>query len=237
MRIQALKFYGCIKVVMRILLVDDAKKLVSFIKRGLKAESYVVDCAYDGKTAEDKALTGVYDLIILDLMLPVKDGVAVCKSLRKKGIQTPILMLTAKDELDDRVAGLNAGADDYLVKPFDFMELSARVRALLRRPQEKLPEILKIGDITIDGSRQRVTLGKQDIPMSPKEFALLELLVRNKNVVLKREEIIEHCWGLTSNTYSNVVDVYINKLRQKLGSGDDAELIRTVRGSGYMIEE
>lgn len=222
---------------MRILLVDDSKKLTSFISRGLKAERYAVNCAFDGKTAEEKALTGVYDLIILDLMLPIKGGVAVCKSLRKKGIHTPILMLTAKGELSDRVAGLNAGADDYLVKPFDFVELSARIRALLRRPQKKLPELLKVRDISIDCSRHRVTLGSQEIPMSPKEYAILEFLARNKNEVLMREQIVDHCWDLTSSNNSNVVDVYINKLRQKLGSREDAALIRTVRGSGYIIEE
>lgn len=225
------------KVEMRILLVEDTKKLALFIKRGLKAESYVVDCVFDGLAAEAQASTGVYDLIVLDLMLPKKDGVSVCSSLRAKDINTPILMITARGGLDDRVGGLNAGADDYLVKPFDFEELSARIRALLRRPQEKLPEILKVRDIAVDSSRRRVTRGNQEVPMSHKEFALLEFMLRNKNVVLMREQIMDHCWGLTSSTHSNVIDVYINRLRQKLGCGDDAELIQTVRGSGYKIED
>jgi DNA-binding response OmpR family regulator len=224
---------------MRILLVEDSKKLSSFIKRGLKAESYSVDCVYDGKTAEARALSEEYDLLILDLMLPKKDGVAVCMSLRKKDVNTPILMLTAKGELEDRVGGLNAGADDYLVKPFEFDELSARIRALLRRPQQKLPEIMMIRDIAIDNAQRRVTRANKDVPMSMKEFALLEFLVRNRNCVVEREQILNHCWGLSDADipHTNVVDVYINKLRQKIEADDGSPLIRTVRGSGYMIED
>jgi len=223
---------------MRILLVEDAKKLAVFIKKGLAAQSYVVDCAYDGVTAEDQASTDVYDLIILDLMLPQKDGLSVCKSLRAKGTDTPILMLTARGEMEDRVSGLNSGADDYLVKPFDFKELLARVQALLRRPQEKLPEILKARDITLDNSRRIVKRDSQEINLSHREFALLEFLVRNKNIVLSRNQILNHCWGWESDAYSNVIDVYIRKLRRKLNPGGECgEIIKTIRGSGYKIED
>lgn len=222
---------------MRILLVEDVRKLAAYLRKGLEAQSYSVDCAYDGISAEDKALTGVYDLIILDLMLPLKDGIAVCRTLREQQVSTPILMLTARGEVGDRVQGLNAGADDYLVKPFDFEELLARVRALLRRPREKLPEILKIRDITIDNVTRTVKKNGNRIDLSLKEYVLLEYLVRNKNIVVSREQILNNCWGWVFDSYSNVVDVYIKKLRRKLSPEDSNGYIKTIRGVGYVIEE
>jgi len=225
---------------MRMLLVEDVKRLAAYIRKGLSAEGFLVDCAYDGEAAEEMALTGVYDLVVLDLMLPKKDGLSVCRSLREHGIKTPILMLTAKGEVGDRVNGLNTGADDYRVKPFDFDELVARVNALLRRPRERLPEVMHLRDLSIDCSRRTVTRGDERIKLSPKEFALLEYLLRNRNIVLSREQIISNCWGWASDSYSNVVDVYVKKLRRKLAaadSDDKASCIQTVRGVGYTIEE
>jgi len=225
---------------MRILVVEDVKKLAAYIKKGLSAEDFLVDCAYEGIAAEEMALTGVYDLVILDLMLPGKDGLSVCRALRGRGVDVPILMLTARGEIEDRVNGLNTGADDYLVKPFDFDELVARVHALLRRPGERLPEVMRLRELTIDCSRRLVTRGDRRIHLSPKEFALLEYLLRNRNIVLSREQIISNCWGWASESYSNVVDVYVKKLRRKLASPDmdeKIEYIRTVRGAGYIIEE
>ncbi len=222
---------------MRILVVEDVKKLASYIKKGLEAQSYSVDCVYDGDTAEHKALVGEYDLILLDLLLPKKDGIAVCQTLRQKGLPTPILMLTAKREIEDRVNGLNCGADDYLVKPFDFEELLARIRALLRRPKEKLPEILKVKDITMDNSTRTVKRGNDIIPLSLKEYAVLEYMIRSKNMVLNRDQILNHCWDWNLDTFSNVVDVYIKKLRRKLNPENNEQYIKTVRGVGYKIEE
>jgi len=228
---------------MRILLVEDVKKLAAYMKKGLEAQSYSVDCAFDGLTAEDKTLTGEYDLMILDLMLPKKDGIEVCRTLRDRRVSIPILMLTARGEVDDRVKGLDVGADDYLIKPFDFEELLARIRALTRRPRQKLPEILKARDLTIDNVTRQVKKGDREIDLSLKEYALLEYLVRNKNIVVSREQILNHCWGWVYDSYSNVVDVYIKKLRRKLDNGDGAGkddgqgYIKTIRGVGYVIEE
>lgn len=221
----------------RILLVEDVRKLSAYIKKGLEAQSYVVDCAFDGVTAEEMALTGAYDLIILDLMLPRKDGLAVCETLRAQRLAVPILMLTARGEVEDRVRGLDAGADDYLLKPFDFGELNARVRALLRRPKEKLPEVLQVRDISIDNVTRTVEKNGARIQLSLKEYTLLEYLVRNKNIVLTRDQILDNCWGWVFDSYSNIVDVYVKKLRQKLDPGDGNGYIRTIRGVGYIIEE
>jgi len=223
--------------VMRILVIEDHKRLAAYIKRGLEAESYVVDFAHDGETAEHLALVVDYDLLVLDLMLPRKDGIAVCQSLRKQGLSTPIIMLTAKREIDDRVTGLDCGADDYLTKPFDFAELLARIRALLRRPQEQLSQTLEVKDIVMDGLTRTVTRAGEKIPMSMKEYAVLDYLLRNKNIVLSREKILNHCWDWNTNTFSNVVDVYIRKLRGKLNPDDRERYIRTVRGVGYKIED
>lgn len=222
---------------MRILVVEDVRKLSSYIKKGLEAHSFSVDCVYDGETAEHKALVSDYDLILLDLLLPGKDGIAVCQTLRQKGLSTPILMLTAKREIEDRINGLNCGADDYLVKPFDFEELLARIRALLRRPKEKLPEILKVKDITLDNSTRTVKRGNDIIPLSLKEYAVLEYMIRSKNMVLNRDQILDHCWDWNLDTFSNVVDVYIKKLRRKLNPKNNEQYIKTVRGVGYKIEE
>lgn len=228
---------------MRILLVDDVEKLAAYIKKGLVAEGFLVDCAHEGRAAEAAAMSGAFDLIILDLMLPGRDGLSVCGRLRDRGIDTPILMLTALGEIDDRVNGLNAGADDYLIKPFDFAELVARVRALLRRPGELLPDVVELGDLSVDLSGHTVSRDGTKVKLSPKEFTLLEYLLRNKNIVLTREQIISNCWGWDSDSYSNVVDVYIKKLRRKLEQPGvkfrkgKAGYIRTVRGTGYVIED
>ncbi|MHB8858294.1 MAG: response regulator transcription factor [Thermoleophilia bacterium] len=222
---------------MRILVVEDVRRLAAYIKKGLEAQSYSVDCAYDGEEAEQRALAGDYDLLLLDLMLPKKDGLTVCRDLRKKGLSKPILMLTAKREVEDRIAGLDCGADDYLVKPFDFAELLARIRSLLRRPQERLSEPLEVKDITMDSSIRTVKRAGQVIKLSVKEYAVLDYLLRNKNMVLTRTQILNHCWDWNLETFSNVVDVYVRKLRRKLDPADRERYIKTVRGVGYKIED
>lgn len=227
-------------MIMRILVVEDTEKLAAYISKGLTADGYLVDLAYDGMEAERMSLTGVYDMIVLDLMLPKKDGLSVCRTLRERELDIPILMLTAKGETDDRVTGLDSGADDYLAKPFDFNELRARIRALLRRPSERMPDTLKLRDLTVDLSRRVVIRDGQEVKLSSREFTLLEYLIRNRNIVLSREQIIGNCWGWASESYSNVVDAHVKKLRKKLsppGKSGKVEYIRTVRGVGYVIDE
>ncbi len=222
---------------MRILIVEDEKKVAGFIKKGLEEESYAVDIAYDGEEASSMLDLYPYDLIILDLMLPKKDGYQVLKEYRSKGGTAPILILTAKDSVEDVVKGLDLGADDYLRKPFSFLELLARVRALLRRGRGETANVLKVGDLEVYPSERKVIRGGKEIELTTKEFALLEYMVRNKGKVLTRTMIAEHVWNQTFDSSSNVIDVYINYLRKKIDQGFDKKLIKTIRGVGYMIKD
>jgi len=220
---------------MRILLAEDEARVAAFIAKGLREQAYAVDVAPDGAQAAYLASVNEYDLLILDVMLPRKDGRAVCRELRAAGLRTPILMLTARDAIDDRVAGLDAGADDYLTKPFDFKELLARLRALLRRPREVRPASLRVDDLTIDTASHRVTRAGRQLSLTAKEYALLEFLVRNQERVLRRDEIAEHVWDESFDAFSNVIDVYVRRLRGKLEAGAGRRLIRTRRGEGYIL--
>ena len=221
---------------MRILVVDDDRRLCAIIKRGLLEEAYAVDLAYDGEEGEYLAEVNPYDLIILDIMLPNKDGIEVCQELRAKKINTPILMLTAKDTVEDRVTGLDTGADDYLVKPFAFSELLARVRALLRREGiSKSPE-LRVGDLTLNTLTRQVWRGQRPIELTTKEYVILEYIMRHPNVVVTRTMIEEHAWDYDFDSLSNLVDVYIRRLRRKIDTEREDSLIQTVRGAGYRLK-
>jgi len=221
---------------MRILIVEDNKKLSEYIKMALEEKSYSVDAVYDGEAGEKRAVFGDYDLIVLDIMLPKKDGFAVCRDLRQKDINLPIIMLTARGELDDRVEGLDSGADDYLVKPFELEELLARIRALLRRPKQKEAEVLTAQDITIDNAKHRAKQNGVELKLTIKEYAVLEYLVRNKGRVLERDQILDHCWDFAFDSFSNIVDVYIKQLRQKLNDKNE-KYIKTIRSVGYQFQE
>lgn len=223
---------------MRILVVEDEHKIANSIKRGLEQESYAVDVAYDGEQGFDLAATEDYDVIVLDLMLPEVDGMDICKKLRKEeNIHTPILMLTAKGQLDDKVKGLNAGADDYLVKPFAFAELLARIRALTRRPKSILSPVLTAEDLSLNTLTFEVKRAGKQIRLSKKEFALLEYLLRHKDKTLTKEQIINHVWNYDADVLPNTVEVYIGYLRNKIDKPfkNKPKLIHTVRGFGYKI--
>lgn len=222
---------------MRILIVEDEKKVASFIKKGLEQEFYTVDVAYDGKEGSKLALSEEYDLIILDLMLPFKDGLTILREIRNENILTPVLILTAKGSVTDKVVGLDTGADDYLAKPFSFEELLARVRALLRRNLLEKKNILRVADLTIDLQEHKAFRNDVEIPLTPKEFSILEYLVRNKNKVVSRAKLTEHVYEINFDTGTNVIDVYINKLRNKVDKGFEKQLIHTVRGVGYIIKD
>ncbi|MFO7688198.1 MAG: response regulator transcription factor [Desulfobacterales bacterium] len=221
---------------MRILLVEDEKKVASFIKRGLAEVGYAVDVASDGETGLMLGLDGVHDLIILDINLPRKDGLNLLHELRRKKIATPVLILTVRAAIEDKVIGLDTGADDYLAKPFAFEELLARVRALLRRQPDVEAPLLKVADLTLDPSRRLVLRGGEKIDLTTKEFALLDYFMRNPDRVLTRTMISEHVWDYDFDPMTNVVDVYINYLRKKIDSGRQAKLIRTIRGVGYVLK-
>ena len=220
---------------MRILVVEDEYRIASFIKRGLKEEKYSVDVASDG----DKGLYLVdineYDLIILDIMLPGKDGIFICRELRKKGIDTPILMLTARDTIEDKVAGLDMGADDYLTKPFVFDEFLARVRALLRRKNTVKKTVLKVDDLELDQVTHKVKRAGQIISLTSKEYALLEYLMLNTDQVVTRTMISEHVWNEDFDSFTNIIDVYIRYLRHKIDKGFCKPLLHTIRGTGYIL--
>jgi DNA-binding response OmpR family regulator len=221
---------------MRILLVEDERKISAYVKRGLEEQGYAVDTAYTGQEALDWVASVEFDLIILDILLPEIDGLSVCRELRKKGSRVPILMLTARDSIDDRVAGLDAGADDYLVKPFAVKELLARLRALSRRSNESPKDtLLQIADLTLDTLTQRVKRGGKLITLASKEFAVLECLMREPERVLSRTQIAEHVWNYDVFNQSNVVDVYIRNLRRKIDDPFELKLLHTIRGSGYRI--
>ena len=222
---------------MRILVVEDEPKIARFIKKGLTEEGYAVDVARDGEEALAFARAAPYDLIVLDLMLPKIDGITVCRKLRKDDIEVSLLILTAKDSIEDRVLGLDAGADDYLVKPFAFAELLARIRALLRRPQAMSSNVLEVGDLVLDVQKHRVERGGVQVELTSRELSLLEYMMRNPCQVLTRTQIMEHVWNYDFYAGSNVVDVYIRYLRKKIDEGHDDKLIKTMRGVGYSICE
>lgn len=221
---------------MRVLVVEDERKISAYVKRGLEEEGFAVDAAFTGPEALDWAATVNFDLIVLDLMLPGLDGVGVCRELRQRGQRVPILMLTARDAVDDRVAGLDAGADDYLVKPFALKELLARLRALTRRATEapKSP-VLQFADLTMNITTHRVRRGEALIELTAKEYAVLECFLREPERVLTRTQIAEHVWNYDVYNQSNVVDVYIRNLRRKIDDGREVKLIHTVRGAGYRL--
>ncbi len=220
---------------MRILLIEDERKLNLGIRRGLEKEGHSVDSAFDGEEGELLAEDSVYDLIILDILLPKRNGIIVCQNLRNNKISTPILLLTAKDALEDKVLGLDSGADDYLVKPFKFEELSARIRALLRRPVVNLPSILAVQGIVLNPIERVITVDDKPIKLTMKEFRLLEYLMRNIDRVISREQILDHVWEMSFNSFANVVDVHIKNLRKKLGKKYASEL-ETIRGIGYRLK-
>ncbi len=220
---------------MRVLVVEDEPKIASFIQKGLQEEHYAVDLAFDGEEALDWASMAEYDLIVLDILLPKRNGISVCRELRQRGIRAPILMLTAKDTVDDRVTGLDSGADDYLVKPFAFRELVARLRALARRPPEVHGPVLQVADLQLDTVNHRVTRAGRSIELTPKEYSLLEFLMRHPNQILSRTVIGEHVWNYDFYSQSNIVDVYIRYLRRKLDYGFTPPLIHTIRGVGYRL--
>ena len=220
---------------MRILVVEDEPKVASFIRRALEEESYAVDVCADGQKGLDWAQSIDYDLVILDLMLPGIPGLELLKQLRKSGVKTPVVILTARSEVDQRVKGLDAGADDYLTKPFAIEELLARARALLRRAGGAPTGILQVDDLVLNPVTREVTRGSQRIDLTTKEYALLEYLMRNAGRVLTRPMITEHVWDLDFDTFTNVIDVYISYLRNKIDRGREQSLIQTVRGSGYVM--
>jgi len=221
---------------MRILIVEDERRIAAFIKQGLEEENYAVDVAYDGVEALDWAAAVDYQLILLDVLLPRKDGIEVCRELRAQGSGVPILMLTARDAVEDRVHGLDSGADDYLVKPFAFQELLARMRALLRRRGEPKTARLQVGDLILDTLSRQASRGGRIAELSAREYALLEFLMRHPGQVLGRTQIMDHVWGYDFVAASNVVDVYIGYLRRKIDDGFERKLIHTVRGAGYKID-
>jgi heavy metal response regulator len=222
---------------MKILVVEDEKKVASFIKRGLEEEKYEVDTALDGEEGLKMALDKQYDLIVLDWMLPKKDGLTVIKELRDKKTLTPVLMLTAKDSLEDIIAGLDSGSDDYLTKPFAFAELLARVRALLRRSEMDKGAELRFADLRLDPVTHKVWRKDKEIDLTAKEYGLLEYFMRNPNQVLTRTMIADHVWDYTFDTFTNIIDVYVNYLRKKIDRDADKKLIHTVRGVGYIFKE
>jgi DNA-binding response OmpR family regulator len=220
---------------MRILVVEDNKKIAKYTARALESVGYAVDVVHDGMQAESTILSGAYDLVVLDIMLPSKDGVSICVELRTQGILVPIILVTAKDTITDRITGLDSGADDYLVKPFAVEELLARVRSLLRRPVSYVGDVLHVQDVTIDVQTRTVSRNGDDVPVTLKEFVVLEYLVRNSGVVVTRQQLIEHCWDFAYDAMSNITDVYIKQLRKKLHDTDE-KYIKTIRGTGYMFK-
>ena len=223
--------------IMRILVVEDEKKVASFIERGLKEKHYVVDVAHDGERGSFLADVNPYDLIILDVMLPQKDGWTLCKEIRRKQADVPVLMLTARDKVTDKVRGLEGGADDYLTKPFSFDEFLARVAALLRRKSIDKSAMLKVLDLELNQLKHTVKRGGKEITLTSKEYALLEYLMRHAGEVVTRTMISEHVWNEDFDSFSNVVDVYVNHLRNKIDKGYKKPLIHSIRGTGYILKE
>ncbi|HOJ85776.1 MAG: heavy metal response regulator transcription factor [Elusimicrobiales bacterium] len=222
---------------MKILLIEDEKKISNFIKKGLEEENYLVDTAFNGKDGFEIAVSAPYDLIIMDLMLPYINGFDLCKKLRESGVNTPILMLTVRDSVEDKVKGLDSGADDYLTKPFAFEELLARIRALLRKRNIVEKTILKIDDLEMDLISHKVKRGGKEIILTSKEYALLEYLLRNKGKIVTRTMIYQNVWDIGFDTETNVIDVFVNYLRKKIDGNGSKKLIHTIRGKGYMLQE
>jgi DNA-binding response OmpR family regulator len=222
---------------MRILIVEDEPKVANFVRQGLQEERHSVDIAGDGDEALDLLATvPPYDLIVLDLLLPKRDGFSVLRTLRDRGVATPVLLLTARDGVGDKVAGLDLGADDYLTKPFAFDEFLARVRALLRRGPGQTTPVLRVGDLTLDPASRKVSRGDRPLSLTAREYALLEYLMRNAGRVLTRPMIAEHVWHLDFDSESNTIDVYVGYLRRKIDTPGERRLIQTARGSGYVLE-
>jgi len=222
---------------MKILVVEDEEQVAKVIQKGLREEGHAVDISHDGEDGGFLAEVNDYDLIILDLMLPKKNGIQVCREVRERGVNTPILMLTARDSIEDKVRGLDAGADDYMAKPFSFQELLARVRALLRRTSDVKTPILSMAKLELDPMSRQVTRDGKNIRLTTKEYALLEYLMRNPYKVLSRTLIGEHVWDMNFDPESNVIDVYVSHLRTKVDKGFDLPLIHTLRGQGYILSD
>lgn len=220
---------------MRILVVEDEPSVANFIRKGLSEAGYAVDLAMDGDEGLAYALAADYDVLVLDIMLPKMDGLQLLRDLRERGQKTPTLILTARDTVDNRIEGLDIGADDYLVKPFAFPELLARIRALLRRPPLQTDTTLSVGDLEMDTATRKVHRNKRSIELSPREYSLLEYLMRNPNRVLTRTQIVEHVWNFDFFNESNVIDVYIGYLRRKIDKNSNTPLIHTIRGVGYRM--
>jgi two-component system copper resistance phosphate regulon response regulator CusR len=220
---------------MRLLLVEDDHRIAHFVAKGLQEQSYAVDVVANGHDAVYQVEINDYDVVILDVMIPGLDGFATCRAIRSAGKRMPILMLTARDAIEDRIHGLDSGADDYLTKPFEFGELLARLRALLRRPTElRAPQIV-VGDLVLDTASQTAKRGARSIPLTAKEYALLEFLARNAGRVVGRSEIAEHVWNESFDPFSNLIEVYVNRLRRKIDEGGTKQLLQTRRGSGYVF--
>ena len=224
---------------MKVLIVEDEDKLAQALKSGLKHEGYTVDILEDGLRGENRILMcrNDYDIVILDLMLPGKNGFEICKHVRSMGVTLPILILTARDGIEDKILALNSGADDYLVKPFAFGELLARMQALLRRPLESLPELLQVADLILNPTTREVTRDGKQIELTLKEFELLQYLMRHPNQVLGREDIFAHLWDFADSSLSNVIDAHIKNLRKKIDEGYSRKLLETIRGVGYTIKD
>jgi heavy metal response regulator len=222
---------------MRLLVVEDEKKVSGFIRKGLQEEGYAVDVAFDGKTGLQMAMDRVHDLIVLDINLPGMDGLSVLHELRRGKVSTPVLLLTVRANIEDKVMGLDAGADDYLTKPFAFQELVARIRALLRRQTEAKLPVLRFADLTLDPARRTVLRGAKKIDLTAKEYALLDYFIRNPGRVLTRTMISDHVWDYNFDSMTNIVDVYVNYLRRKIDSDREHKLIHTVRGVGYVLKQ
>jgi two-component system, OmpR family, response regulator len=222
---------------MRVLVVEDELKMAQLVRRGLREHGYVADVATEGSEAFMMAGSAEYDVVVLDVMLPDVDGFEICRRLRSDGVRAPVLMLTARDAVEDRVAGLDSGADDYLTKPFSFSELLARLRALVRRGPVERPAVLQIGTLRLDPATRQVWRGERELELSTKEFAVLELFMRRPGEVLSRFELLEHAWDWAYESRSNVIDVYIRSLRNKLDRPFGVKSIETVRGAGYRLRE
>jgi two-component system copper resistance phosphate regulon response regulator CusR len=220
---------------MRVLVVEDDSRIARFVAKGLREQAYAVDVVKSGDEALYEAAINNYDLIVLDVMIPEPDGFAVCKELRKAGQRTPILMLTARDGVEDRIEGLDCGADDYLTKPFEFRELLARMRALLRRPTSLQATQLVVSDLVVDTGAQMVSRGGKAISLTSKEYALIEFLARNAGRVVGRAEIAEHVWDENFDPFSNLIEVYVNRVRRKVDEGSGKPLLHTRRGAGYVL--
>jgi heavy metal response regulator len=221
---------------MRLLVIEDERKVAEFLRHGLKEEGYAVDVGFDGEEGSFLATTNEYDLIILDVMLPKLDGISLCRKIRAEGCEIPVLMLTAKDEVKDKVAGLDSGADDYLTKPFAFEELLARIRALLRKNYTHHSLRLVVEDLVLDTVTHKVTRSGKEIELTTREYTLLEYLMRNAGTVVTRAMIAEHVWDINFESFTNVIDVYINYLRNKIDKDQDVKLIQTIRGRGYILK-